>query len=145
VSGNHPVKVIPASLGTTTALKTGIAFLPLVAVIMAGFRDRVAGGAPHRRPAAADCRQCEHGWRVVLAVPDQRAQQLRRRAARPDADHRGRPGTVVRADGALATGFSHGFLVSAGIGLLALIIAVAAICVTRQDLSGVDPMAAAVG
>ena len=43
---------------------------------------------------------------------------------------------------ALAIGFSHGFLVSAAIGLLALIIALAAIRVTREDLSGVDPLAA---
>ena len=43
---------------------------------------------------------------------------------------------------ALATGFSHGFLVCAVIGLLALIIALAAIRVTREDLSGVDPVAA---
>jgi hypothetical protein len=40
--------------------------------------------------------------------------------------------------GSLATGFSQAFLVSAAIGLLALIIALAAIRVTRQDLSGVD-------
>ena len=46
---------------------------------------------------------------------------------------------------ALAAGFSHGFLVSAAIGLLALTIAVAAIRVTREDLSGVDPMVAPVG
>ncbi len=43
---------------------------------------------------------------------------------------------------ALATGFSHGFLGSAAIGLLALIIVLAAIRVTREDLSGVDPLAA---
>jgi hypothetical protein len=43
---------------------------------------------------------------------------------------------------ALATGFSHGFLVCATIGPLALIIALAAIRVTREDLSGVDPLAA---
>ena len=42
----------------------------------------------------------------------------------------------------LATGFSQGFLVSAAIGLLALSIALAAIRVTREDLSGVDPLAA---
>ncbi len=48
-------------------------------------------------------------------------------------------------DHALATGFSHGFLFSAAIGLLALFIAVAAIRVTREDLSGVDPMAAPAG
>jgi hypothetical protein len=46
---------------------------------------------------------------------------------------------------ALATGFSHGFLVSAAIGLLALSITLAAIRVTRQDLSGVDPMSPPVG
>ena len=44
---------------------------------------------------------------------------------------------------ALATGFSQAFLVSAAIGLLALIIALAAIRVTRQDLSGVDQTAPA--
>jgi EmrB/QacA subfamily drug resistance transporter len=48
-------------------------------------------------------------------------------------------------DHALATGFSKAFLVSAAIGLLALIITLAAIRVTRQDLSGADPMAAPVG
>jgi hypothetical protein len=42
----------------------------------------------------------------------------------------------------LVTGFSHGFLVIAAIGLLALIIALAAIRVTREDLAGVDPLAA---
>jgi hypothetical protein len=43
---------------------------------------------------------------------------------------------------ALAYGFSRGFLVSAGIMLLALIIGVVVIRVTRQDLAGIDPMAA---
>ena len=48
-------------------------------------------------------------------------------------------------DHALAAGFSKAFLVSAAIGLLALIITLAAIRVTRQDLSGADPMAAPAG
>ena len=46
---------------------------------------------------------------------------------------------------ALAVGFSHGFLVSAGISLAALVITLLAIRVTRADLEGVDPMAAPVG
>jgi EmrB/QacA subfamily drug resistance transporter len=46
---------------------------------------------------------------------------------------------------ALATGFSQAFLVSAAIGLLALIIALAAIRVTRQDLSGADQTTAPAG
>ena len=44
--------------------------------------------------------------------------------------------------GTSATGFPHSFLVCAAIGLLALIIALAAIRVTRKDLSGVNPLAA---
>jgi hypothetical protein len=42
----------------------------------------------------------------------------------------------------VVTGFSHGFLVTAAIGLLALIIALAAIRVTREGLADVDPLAA---
>jgi predicted MFS family arabinose efflux permease len=43
---------------------------------------------------------------------------------------------------ALAYGFSRGYLVSAAIMLLGLVIAVVAIRVTRKDLAGIDPMAA---
>jgi EmrB/QacA subfamily drug resistance transporter len=43
---------------------------------------------------------------------------------------------------ALAHGFSQGYLVSAGIMLLALIITLVAIRVKREDLSGINPMAA---
>ena len=42
-------------------------------------------------------------------------------------------------DHALATGFSRGYLVSAGILVLAVIIALTMIRVRRQDLSGADP------
>lgn len=42
----------------------------------------------------------------------------------------------------LVTGFSHGSLVTTAIGLLALIITLAAIRVAREDMSGVDPLAA---
>jgi MFS family permease len=43
---------------------------------------------------------------------------------------------------ALAHGFSQGYIVSAGIMALALIITVVLIRVKREDLSGIDPMAA---
>jgi EmrB/QacA subfamily drug resistance transporter len=46
------------------------------------------------------------------------------------------------SDHALATGFAKGYLVSAGIALLGLIIALVAIRVRRDDLAGVNPMAA---
>ena len=45
-------------------------------------------------------------------------------------------------DHALAFGFSRGFLVAAGIALLALVITVLAIRVQREDLAGVNPKAA---
>jgi EmrB/QacA subfamily drug resistance transporter len=45
-------------------------------------------------------------------------------------------------DHAFSVGFSKGYLVSAGIAVLALLITVAAIRVTRRDLAGVSPMAA---
>ena len=46
---------------------------------------------------------------------------------------------------ALAYGFSRGFMVSAGIMLLALVIAVVMVRVRRADLAEIDPMAAPVG
>ena len=42
---------------------------------------------------------------------------------------------------ALSTGFSKGYVVAAGIMLLALIITLVTIRVTREDLAGIDPMA----
>jgi len=45
-------------------------------------------------------------------------------------------------DHAYSVGFAKGYLVSAGIAFLALLITVAAIRVRRQDLAGVNPMAA---
>jgi predicted MFS family arabinose efflux permease len=46
---------------------------------------------------------------------------------------------------ALAYGFSRGFVVSAIIGLLALVITLATIRVKRADLAGIDPMAPPAG
>jgi predicted MFS family arabinose efflux permease len=46
------------------------------------------------------------------------------------------------ANHALAYGFGRGYLVSAGISLLAVIIAVVMVRVKRSDLEGIDPMAA---
>jgi hypothetical protein len=48
------------------------------------------------------------------------------------------------ADHALSYGFSHGFVVAAGIAALGLIITLATIRVKREDLAGINPMAAPV-
>jgi uncharacterized protein (DUF58 family) len=53
-----------------------------------------------------------------------------------------KPGTPLPAsiyDHALAVGFSRAFVVAAGIGLLALLIAIATIRVSRQELAGAVP------
>jgi formate-dependent nitrite reductase membrane component NrfD len=43
---------------------------------------------------------------------------------------------------ALAYGFGRGYLVAAGIAFLALVIALVMIRLKREDLAGIDPMAA---
>jgi hypothetical protein len=50
--------------------------------------------------------------------------------------------TRAITDHAYSVGFSKGYVVSAGIAVLGLLITVLAIRVTRQDLSGINPMAA---
>jgi len=49
---------------------------------------------------------------------------------------------VATANHALAHGFSSGYIVSAGIMLLSLIIAVVLIRIPREELAGINPMAA---
>jgi len=48
----------------------------------------------------------------------------------------------VITDHAYSVGFAKGYLVSAGVALLALIITIVAIRIKREDLAGVNPMAA---
>ena len=63
-------------------------------------------------------------------------------AARAGVHPTGARAAALRAqmyDHALATGFSRGYLVSAGIMALAAIIALAVIQIRRQDLSGAKP------
>jgi EmrB/QacA subfamily drug resistance transporter len=49
---------------------------------------------------------------------------------------------VAMSNHALAYGFSRGYIVSAGIALLALVIALVMIRIKREDLAGINPMAA---
>jgi EmrB/QacA subfamily drug resistance transporter len=65
---------------------------------------------------------------------------------RSSAIHRGAAAAAQKAatDHALSYGFSHGFVVAAGIAALGLIITLATIRVKREDLAGINPMAAPV-
>jgi len=51
-------------------------------------------------------------------------------------------GQTAITNHALAYGFSHGYLVSAAVGVLAVLISLALIRIKRSDLSGVNPMGA---
>ena len=53
--------------------------------------------------------------------------------------------TTAMTDHALAYGFSRGFVVSAGITLLTLVVALVMLRVRRDDLAGINPMAAPAG
>ncbi len=67
------------------------------------------------------------------------ADTLRTTSAAIAAGHRPAQPPAQLAAHALATGFSRGFPSAAGIALLALFIAIAAIRVSRQELTGAMP------
>jgi hypothetical protein len=76
-----------------------------------------------------------------------RTQATHAAAAAARAGHPVHPGGPLFAGiyrHALATGFARGFLVSAGVMLLALVITIAAIRVRRADLTGADQPVTAV-
>jgi hypothetical protein len=92
-----------------------------------------------RRPAA----------RVTTATPSSRSTSRpgpRRRGRAGRASHAGRParpGSVALTGiyhHALTAGYARGFLVAAGIMLLALVITLATIRIRRSDLAGVNPI-----
>ena len=49
---------------------------------------------------------------------------------------------LAMSNHALAYGFGRGYLVSAGIALLALVVSLVLIRIKKSDLAGIDPMAA---
>ena len=73
-----------------SALKTGIAYLPMITTVMvaSGIASQLVD--PDRGPAADGRRHRGRHRRDVLAVPHQREQPLRLRAARADDGHRAR-------------------------------------------------------
>jgi len=86
-------------------------------------------------------------WTVVSNSVHSQVTALAAAAAKTGhAVHATGSGQIPRAiySHALALGFSRGFLVSAGIAVIALVLSVVAIRVKKEDLAG-DPMAAATG
>jgi EmrB/QacA subfamily drug resistance transporter len=138
-----------------TAAGLGLLFMPLTLVALSKVEDRDAGLAS----SLVNTGQQVGGsiglavlgtvaWTVVANTARHSAAVAQ--AAAAAAAKAGHPLHVTAAqakaaqagiyDHALAVGFSRGFVVSAGIMLLALVVTIVMIRVRRQDLAGVQPM-----
>jgi MFS family permease len=135
-----------------TALGMGLLFVPVSLVALAGVRNNDAGVASSLlntgQQVGGSIGLAILGTVAWSAVANNIHAQVA--AAAAAAKHAtvhlsaAQQAAVQKAitDHAYSVGFSKGYLVSAGIALLALIITVVAIRVKREDLAGINPMAA---
>jgi len=131
-----------------TAIGLGLLFVPMSLVSLAGVPNKDAGAASSLLNAGQQV-----GGSIGLAVLGTVAWSAvynnlhsAAAAAHGAAAHltpaAAKAAQTATYNHALATGFSRGYLVSAAIALLALIIALAAIRIKREDMAGINPMAA---
>jgi EmrB/QacA subfamily drug resistance transporter len=132
-----------------TALGMGLIFVPLSLVSLAKVGDNDAGVAS----SLLNVGQQVGGsiglailgtvaWSAVAnSIHSQVAAAARHATGHLTAAQQSAAVRVI-TDHAYSVGFSKGYVVSAGIGLLGLVITVLTIRVTRQDLAGVNPLAA---
>jgi EmrB/QacA subfamily drug resistance transporter len=132
-----------------TSFGLGLVFVPLALVALHNVAEQDSGVASSLLNAAQQV-----GGAIGLALLGTVAWTTVANSVRTQVAHAAaaaaqagrplpKPGTPVPAsiyDHALTVGFSRGFLVAAGIGLLALLIAIATIRVGRQELSGAVPV-----
>ena len=124
----------------------GLVFVPLALVALHNVAEQDSGVASSLLNAAQQV-----GGAIGLAllgtvawttVADSVRTQVAHAAAAASGQPLPKPGTPPPAsiyDHALTVGFSRAFVVAAGIGLLALLIAIATIRVSRQELAGAAP------
>jgi EmrB/QacA subfamily drug resistance transporter len=131
-------QLLPPQL--VTSLGLGLVFVPLSLVALHHVAEQDSGVASSLLNAGQQV-----GGAIGLAVlgtvawttvADSVRTQLAHSAAAVKA---GTPPPVPVYHHALAVGFSRGFLVSAALALLALLVALATIRIRRQDLAGVAP------
>jgi EmrB/QacA subfamily drug resistance transporter len=136
-----------------TAAGLGMLFMPITLVALSRVEDRDAGLAASLPNVGQQVGGAiglailgTVAWTVVSNTVHSQVTALAAAAARTGHAIHATGGQIPRAiySHALATGFSRGFLVSAGITALALVITLVAIRVKKEDLAG-DPMAAAAG
>jgi hypothetical protein len=137
-----------------TAAGLGMLFMPITLVALSKVEDRDAGLAASLPNVGQQVGGAiglavlgTVAWTVVSNSVHSQVTALAAAAAKTGhAIHATGGGQIPRAiyNHALALGFSRGFLVSAGIAGIALVVTLAAIRVKREDLAG-DPMALATG
>jgi hypothetical protein len=113
----------------------GLVFVPLALVALHNVADQDSGVASSLLNTAQQV-----GGAIGLAVLGTVAWTTVANSVRTQVGHASAaPPPASIYNHALTVGFSRAFLVAAGIGLLALIIAIATIRVSRQELTGVAP------
>jgi EmrB/QacA subfamily drug resistance transporter len=140
-----------------TAFGMGMLFVPISLVSLSRVADADSGVASSLLNTGQQV-----GGSIGLAVlgtvawsavsSSTRSQQVVAAKAAAAAAKAGHPLTHAKAAAlqtsiyhhALSAGFSHGYLVSAGIAFLGLVITMLAIRVRREDLAGVNPMSASI-
>jgi hypothetical protein len=132
-----------------TALGMGLTFVPLSLVALTRVSDNDAGVASSLlntgQQVGGSIGLAILGTVAWSAVSTSLHSQAAAAAKNATAHISGAKAAALQkamSDHALATGFSKGYLVSAGIAALALIITLVAIRVKKSDLQGINPMAA---
>ncbi|HEX9040084.1 MAG TPA: MFS transporter [Trebonia sp.] len=125
-----------------TGLGMGLTFVPLSLVSLAGVGNDDAGIAASLLNVGQQV-----GGSVGLAILgtvawSAVASNLHSAAASAGSAHLSQAAQAAMSNHALAFGFGRGYLVSAGIALLALVVSLVFIRVKKSDLAGIDPMAA---
>jgi len=128
-----------------TAAGLGMLFMPITLVTLSKVADRDAGVAASLPNVGQQVGGAiglallgTVAWTVVSNSIHRQVTAAAAAAAKAGHAVHATGGQIPRTiyDNALATGFSRGFLVSAGISVIALLLAVFAIRVTRADLAG---------
>ena len=128
-----------------TGLGMGLTFVPLSLVALAKVPNKDSGVASSLLNTGQQV-----GGSIGLAILgtvawSAVASNLHSAAAAAGTTHLSQAAQVAMSNHALAYGFGRGYLVSAGISLLAVVIALVMIRIKKSDMEGIDPMAAAAG
>jgi predicted MFS family arabinose efflux permease len=123
-------------------LGMGLTFVPLSLVALAKVPDKDTGVASSLLNTGQQV-----GGSVGLAILgtvawSAVASNTRTAIAATHGSHLTQAAQTALSNHALAYGFGRGYLVAAGIAFLALVIALVMIRLKREDLAGIDPMAA---